>query len=157
MVRVIKIVALALASLLFLLVCSVVALVLVLHTNWGGDKLLHLVLPRVNASLAGQIEAQHLRLSWGEITLEGVRLWDPEAHIVAQAARLHVRWAPLELLHKHIDVREVSLQQPELFFRQEANGANNLQRALAGRTAKKQKPPSGKASQRTSWRVDLGR
>jgi translocation and assembly module TamB len=153
--RALKIAGWVVASVLSFLVGCVLVLVLAVQTQWGGDKLLHLILPQVNAGLAGRITAKHLRLSWTGIAVEGATLWGPDGKTVMQAQRVAVRLSPWQLVHRRLVLREIKVQQPRLFFVQAEDGETNLQRALASRKKRAERPAEKRSSQGKPWSVDV--
>jgi autotransporter translocation and assembly factor TamB len=129
------------------LVSTVVVLALVaflsLRTEWGGGLVRDLALSRVNQTIAGRLEVEDFRYRGRSVELRGVVLRDPAGEKVAELKRAWVVFSPLALLRRHIDVREVRLEQPALALERTDRGWN-LVRAIAPRTkptAPAQPPP----------------
>jgi translocation and assembly module TamB len=114
-----------------ILVLAVTGL-LALRTHWGGGLARDAVVPRVNRSIAGQLDVGGLRFFGRSVELTGVTLRDPEGRTVASLGRVFVAMAPLALFRDHVDLREVTLEQPVLVLEQDARGLN-LTRAFAPR------------------------
>ena len=105
---------------------------LALRTHWGGGLARDAAIPRVNRSIAGQLDVGGLRFFGRSIELTGVTLRDPEGTAVARVQRVFVALSPMALLDDHVDLREVTLAQPVLALEQDARGLN-LARAIAPR------------------------
>ena len=117
-------------------VAAVLALVVValavLRTDWGGDLVRKLAVPRINQAIAGKLELGGFRYRGSKIELSGVTLRDPEGERVLHVRRIFVAFSPTALLRNHVDVREVRLEQPDLVLERTRNGLN-LARAIAPR------------------------
>jgi translocation and assembly module TamB len=128
---------LRIASKVALVVLAVVALAVgaawsLLQTRRGGEVVRRFALARMNDALAGQITLGRFAFGGDRLTLESLAIYDPETRLVARVARIDVRFSPLALLRRHVDVQRLEIRRPELFLVQEARGLN-LTRALAPR------------------------
>lgn len=127
---------------------------LLLRTPWGAEPVRRALLARVNADLAGQLTIDRLRLTVAHVTLENLHLRDPDGATVVAIDRVELRWAPLALLARRIDVRALALERPRLALTRGPHGEDNLGRALA---ARKSRPPTGPRapSQQAEWSVTV--
>jgi autotransporter translocation and assembly factor TamB len=119
-------------AVLALLVLVPVLLLLALRTEWGGSVARDLALPRINDTLAGRLEVADFRFRGRSLELRQVVLRDPEGGKVVELGRAWVAFSPLALLRRHIDLREVVLEQPVVTLERDRRGWN-LTRALAPR------------------------
>lgn len=103
-----------------------------LRTHRGGDWVRRLALPRVNAAIAGSLELGRFEYHGDRLTLDDVRLRDPEGREVLRARTIDVTFSPLALLRGRVNVRRALIDGPALFLRQDEQGTN-LQRSLAPR------------------------
>jgi translocation and assembly module TamB len=103
-----------------------------LQTRRGGELVRRFAVTRVNQALAGEMTLGRFAFGGDRLTLENVAIHDPEARLVARVARIDVRFSPLALLRRHVDVERLEIRRPELFLVEDARGLN-LTRALAPR------------------------
>jgi translocation and assembly module TamB len=125
--RVVLGVALATVAVVALVVGGALSL---LRTDWGGERVRRLALPRVNAAMAGDLALGRLKIGGDRVVMERLALVDPEGNTVATVARLEVEIVPLALLRRRVEVRRAVVTAPELHLAVDGRGLN-LARALA--------------------------
>lgn len=151
--RAVGAVALALIATLALVVGGVW---MVLGTRAGSEWARRLALPQVNARLAGRLEIAQLRFGGDHLTLRGVALRDPQGLVVARVGQLDVAFSPLSLLRRHLALRALRLEAPEIFLVQDQRGLN-LGRAVAARNPEPAPPATANESAAGgAWVIDLG-
>jgi translocation and assembly module TamB len=122
------------------------------QTQLGGEIIRRIALPKVDARIAGRLAVDRLRFGGDRLILDGVVLRDPDGAVVARVARIDLQLSLWALLRRHVDVRRLELQRPELAL---VTGPSNLARALAPRQSRAP-PPAGVESQaRSGVVVDL--
>jgi translocation and assembly module TamB len=124
------------------------------RTERGGAWLLRTLVPRVNAQIAGRLEAGSLRLRGWRVELRGVTLRTPEGEVVAEAAVVEVAARPLALLRKRLLIERVAVERPALWLVQDTRGLN-LQRAVAARIPPKPTIPREHGGSAPSLSVSL--
>jgi len=115
------------------------------------------VLPRVNAAIGAQVNAEQITLRpFSQLVLQKLRLQTtgPEPLLTADEAR--VRYDLLAILRGYIDVHEVSLVAPQVHIAMDAEGRSNLDALLPrpGAPAAQTAPPA-KAGQLNVKNVTL--
>jgi translocation and assembly module TamB len=120
---------------------AVGSLWIVLESRAGGEWARRLVLPRVNAQLAGRLEVAELRFGGDRLMLRGVTLHDPEGFVVARIARIELAFSPLWLLRRHLALSELRIEEPTVLLAQDRRGLN-LTRALAARNPAPETAPT---------------
>jgi translocation and assembly module TamB len=131
--RAIRIVAVVLASVAVLAAVLVGGVLTAARTSWGAERIRRLALPRVNAALAGRVDARRLGFFGDRVFVDDVTLRDPDGELVASIARVDIVFSPMALLHRRLELRAIALDEPSLSLRQDQDGETNLSRALAAR------------------------
>ena len=107
----------------------------VLRTEWGGNMVRNVAVPRVNRVISGRLELGGLRYRGSAIELRNIVLKDPEGKVVVSAARAAVAFSPSDLLRNRVHIDEVALDDPLLDLERTEKGLN-LARAVAPRKLK---------------------
>jgi translocation and assembly module TamB len=127
------------------------------QTRAGGDLARRMALPRINAALAGTLTVDGLRFHGNRLALTGIALRDPQGGVVARVERVELAFSPLALLRRHVVVRSLAIERPELYVVQDAE-SSNLARAIAARHPSATKPAAASADDGGSGLdVDLAR
>ena len=111
---------------------SVGAVMLVLQTRWGGERLRRQVVARVNHQIQGELALGRLSFGGDRLIAWDVGLRDPDGNQVAQVARAEVDFRIMRLLRKEVRLSAVVIESPRLFAESGPAGMN-LPRALAPR------------------------
>jgi translocation and assembly module TamB len=106
-----------------------------LSSPWGGALARRLLVPRVNARIAGHLEVGRIALRPSSIRVENVELDDPEGALVARVVALEVDFSPLALLRRDVSISRLLVERPMLRARQDRGGWN-VSRALGARSAR---------------------
>jgi translocation and assembly module TamB len=154
--RVLRIAARALAVTVLIALALAVSVDLVARTPWASEHLQSLLVRKVNHTIAGRIEVQHLALRGTDLTLDGVSLQDPQGSTVAALERVHVHVTLAALLTRTVAL-SVDVAKPEIWMMRTRDGQSNLALALATRT--KGAPGSAKfgSNKPSSWKIRLDR
>jgi translocation and assembly module TamB len=115
-----------------------------LQTRRGGELARRIVLPRVNAAIAGRLTLDRFAFGGDRLTLEDVALYDPDGQLVGRVARVDLGFSPLALLRRRVAVQRLEIRRPELTLVADQRGLN-LTRALAPRH-----PPPARPAARTA-------
>jgi translocation and assembly module TamB len=143
MKRVLVIGARVLALVIGVLAVLVGATMLLLQTNWGGERLRRQAVTQVNRQIEGHLDIGRLWFGGDRVVVWDVTLRDPDGELVAQLARAEVDVAPLRLLHKEVRVTDVIVDAPRLALVSEPPPrGSNLSRATAPRRPAPAKPPA---------------
>ncbi|MES1206140.1 MAG: hypothetical protein ABUS79_09410, partial [Pseudomonadota bacterium] len=129
--RVARVVALAAGVVVAALLVAVAGGWLFLKTARGSEVVRRWLLAQANDRLAGAVSLDRLRFGGDRLTLTGLALRDPRGRLVARVETVDVRFAPLALLRRRVEIRALSILRPELWLVQSADGLN-LTRAVAG-------------------------
>ncbi len=113
---------------------------LVLRTDWGGERVRRKVVASVNDEIQGKLEIGRLSFGGDALELRGIALRDPEGAVVAEIARVDVGFKLLRLLRKEVRVTTVAIETPLLTVVSDEDGSN-LARATAPRKPKPREPP----------------
>jgi autotransporter translocation and assembly factor TamB len=113
------------------------AVMLVLQTRWGGERLRRQLVTRVNHQIQGELGIGRLSFGGDRLTVWDVSLRDPDGKQVAQVARAEVDFHILRLLREEVRLSAVVIESPRLLAESDPLGLN-LSRALAPR----QRPPA---------------
>src|SRR4029077_2276149 len=123
------------------------------ETRLGGRAVVGLVLPRVNAAIAGRISLDRLAFGGDRLALENLLLRDPEGRPVLTVGRVEIVFSPLSLLRRHLDIGALAIRNPRLSLVAERAGLN-LTRALAAPGGARPAPAAPTRSS-SRWLVDL--
>jgi translocation and assembly module TamB len=125
----------------------------------GGAAAAALVTRELDGLLAGRISLASARLLPDGVEVEGLRLHDPDGHLVLHVPRARIRVRPGRLAVREIALA-VELEEPALLVDGEPDGGLSLLRAVAlGRRTRGDAgaaPPAAAPSGR-GWVVDLAR
>ena len=135
---------------------SIGAVMLLLQTRWGGERLRRIVVKRVNHQIQGELAIGRLSFGGDRLIVWDVSLRDPDGNQVAQVARAEVDFRIMPLLHKEVRVSAVVVESPRLLAESDAAGMN-LSRALAPRQKAPPKPPPKPKTLKEGWVVRLDR
>jgi hypothetical protein len=137
-----------------LLATSVAVSVLILKTDWGGERLRRQVVSSVNRQIQGSLGIKRLSFGGNRVVVWGVELRTPDGQLVAQVARAEVDFSLIRVLHKEIRVTELAVETPLLTLVSDDQGLN-LSRATAPRKKAAPATPAPKTTQE-GWvlRVD---
>src|SRR5688572_29821263 len=124
--RVLKIAAVALASVVALAAAGAVALLLYARSDGGRERLQRVVVERARAAVPGlaigRIGGDFVR----DVVLEGVTVRDREGRAAIQVARVTARFTLVPLLHRRLFVRELVVERPRVLGRPTEAGTLNL-------------------------------
>jgi translocation and assembly module TamB len=143
-------------ALVTLIAVVVGATILLLKTNWGGERLRRQVVTRVNSQIQGHLDVQRLAFGGNSLTLWEVALRDPDGGTVAHVARVEVDFSVTRLLHKEINLKAIAIESPRLELVTDARGSN-LARATAPRKKSPPSPPAKPKTKEEGWVVRLDR
>lgn len=129
--RALRIVGAVLLGLVGLVVLVVGGSWAMLHTDWGGERIRRVMVTQVDRRIAGKLDVGRLTLDGWTVTLERVRLIEPDGDDVARIERVRVGIAVLPLVRRKLVIREVQLDAPWVQVVQDADGGSNLARAVA--------------------------
>jgi translocation and assembly module TamB len=146
-----KRVLLALALLVLLPLLLVGGALLFVEGPAGEALLKQKMLAAVGDALAGRVEAEGFELSGGHLVITGLKLFTPEGELVASIDRLEADVALTALASERVHLRQVKVQRPKLWLKEDERGWNLL-RAIAAKTPSA--PSTGPAT-RNGWRVEL--
>ena len=135
---------------------SIGAVMLVLQTRWGGERLRRQVVARANHQIQGELAIGRLSFGGDRLVLWDVRLRDPDGNQVAQVARAEVDFRIMRLLHKEVRVSAVVIESPRLLAESDPAGTN-LSRALAPRQKAPPKSPPRPKSLDEGWVIRVDR
>jgi hypothetical protein len=113
------------------------AVMLVLQTRWGGERLRRQLVTRVNHQIQGELAIGRLSFGGDRLIVWDVTLRDPDGKEAAQVARAEVDFRLLRLLREEVRLSAVVVDSPRVFAESDSEGLN-LSRALAPR---KRVPP----------------
>ncbi|MDB4982085.1 MAG: hypothetical protein JWM82_2837 [Myxococcales bacterium] len=148
-----RVVGVVIAVLLLVVGLSLV----ILRTDFGGERVRRLIVSRVNQQIQGTLDIKRLSFGEGKVVLWGVALRDPEGQVVGQVARAELDFAMSRLLHQEIRVTAVVIETPILAVVTDDDGSN-LARATAPRKKPAKKPPTPKKkTTREGWVLRIDR
>lgn len=108
-------------------VALVAAVPTLLSSNWGKEQILHIA----NKYIPGQVSIQNLQLSWfGEQTLQGLKLDDPEGKTIAKADEVSFSTPLYRLLVKQDFGGAAKVKQLAASLAMTKKGAININEAL---------------------------
>jgi translocation and assembly module TamB len=113
----------------------VLGAVIIVKSSWGTERVRQLVLSRLNASLAGQIEVQRLAFPGRGVAADGIRVRDPSGQLVGEVGHLDVRLSLWGLLRHRLHIFALTIDHPVLHLRRDSAGATNLARAVASKNS----------------------
>jgi len=128
--------------------------ILVLRSDWGGERLRRQIVARVNAQIDGTLDIERLSFGGDKVQVWGVTLREPDGGIVARVARAEVDFVLLRVLRRELRLTAVTLETPIVSLVSDADGSN-LSRATAARTPQKKKPIDRNG--REGWVIRLDR
>lgn len=132
-------------------------LIVVLETNWGGERLRRRVVAGVNQQIQGRLGIGRLSFGGDRLIVWDVSLHDPGGELVAQVARAEVDFRIGRLLHKEVRVTAVVIESPQLSVVSDARGTN-LAQATAPRKKPAEKPtPPPRRTGEEGWVIQLDR
>ncbi len=135
---------------------SIGAVMLLLQTRWGGERLRRTVVARVNHQIKGELAIGRLSFGGDRLIVWDVSLRDPDGKQVAQVARAEVDFRIMRLLHEEVRLSAVIVESPRLMAESDPAGMN-LSRALAPRQKAPPKAPPKPKTDRESWVIRLDR
>jgi autotransporter translocation and assembly factor TamB len=135
---------------------SLGAVMLVLQTRWGGERLRRQVVTRVNHQIQGELAIGRLAFGGDRLIVWDVSLRDPDGKQVAQVARAEVDFRIMRLLHQEVRLSAVVVESPRLMAESDPEGMN-LSRALAPRQKAPPKAPPKPKTVKEGWVVRLDR
>ncbi len=107
LLRLLKLAGKAIIGLILLLFVAI----LLLHVPAVQKQLAHRLSTYLSDKLESRVEIQELRFSLnGNVTIEGLQVWDPESSSVISARKIEVTSDVLELLSGNFIFKEVSLE-----------------------------------------------
>jgi autotransporter translocation and assembly factor TamB len=125
-------------TLVVVLGVCVIVLLTVLQSDWLRERLRGVAVTQAAKFLTGQLIIGRLSGSlWRGVVLDDVTLTQPDG-IVFHADRVTVRYDAMTLIHRHIVLDEIVIEQPNVRAVQSANGWNvaHLMRPSPGGPAK---------------------
>lgn len=141
-----KVVGVALAVVAF----SLGGLMMILQTQWGGERLRRQVVALVNRQIQGQLGIGRLSFGGDRIVVWDVTLRDPEGQSVARVTRAEIDFRLMRLLHEEIRLTTVVVESLHLGALSDPRGFN-VSRAIAARVKTPDKPRTA----REGWVVRL--
>ena len=147
--RVARVLAIALATLVCVLLLAIGLSLAWLRTGTGAGELGRFVTNEARSAIAGDLHVQAIHVDGFHICVDGAELRDPEGHKVASAERACVRLQPLALKSNRVALREVELIKPWIeIAKVPGTSETTLSRAVA---AKKKSAPGGPLA----WVIDV--
>jgi uncharacterized protein involved in outer membrane biogenesis len=149
----------SLGALVALIALTVGTLMLVLRTDWGGERIRRQIVQRVNADIQGTIDIQRLSFGGNKVGVWGVALRDPDGGIVAEVAHAEVGFSLASILRKELRVTGVTIDGPALSVVSDEDGSN-LARATAPRKRTPAKPAEPRKTRKNAnegWVIRLDR
>jgi autotransporter translocation and assembly factor TamB len=116
----------------------VIVLLTVLESDWLRERLRGVAVTQAAKFLTGQLTIGHLSGSlWRGVVLDDVTLTQPDG-VVFHANRVTVRYDAMTLIHRHIVLDDIVIEEPNVRVAQDANGWNfgHLLRPTSGGPAK---------------------
>ena len=107
---------------------SIGAVMLLLQTRWGGERLRRQVVARVNHQIQGELAIGRLSFGGDRLIVWDVSLRDPDGNQVAQVARAEVDFRVMRLLHEEVRLSAVVIESPRLWA--ESDRAREVLRRL---------------------------
>ena len=136
--------------------CLLVGLtIVVLRSNWGGERLRRYAVTQVNEQIQGHLDIGRLVFGGNRVVVQDVHLLDPDGRFVASVARAEVDVALLGLLHQEVHIKAITVDTPVVDL-VSAPGGTNLARATAPRKHTPPKPAQPKTS-KEGWVIRLDR
>jgi hypothetical protein len=139
-----------------LVAVSAGAMMLILQTRWGGERLRRQLVARVNHQIQGELAVGRLAFEGERLIVWDVRLRDPDGNQVAQVARAEVDFRVMRLLRQEVRLSAVVVESPRLMVESESAGTN-LSRALAPRQKAPPKTPPKPKTAKEGWVIRLDR
>ena len=133
---------------------SIGAVMLLLQTRWGGERLRRIAERGVNHQIQGELAIGRLAFGGDRLIVWDVSLRDPDGKQVAQVARAEVDFRILPLLRKEVRLSAVVVESPRLLVEFDAAGMN-LSRALAPRQKAPPKAPPKPKTLKEGWVIRL--
>ena len=135
---------------------SIGAVMLILQTRWGGERLRRTVVARVNHQIKGELAIGRLSFGGDRLIVWDVSLRDPDGEQVAQVARAEVDFRIMRLLHEEVRLSAVIVESPRLMAESDPAGMN-LSRALAPRQKAPPRAPPKPKTDKEGWVIRLDR
>jgi len=85
-----------------------------LRTNWGGDLVRRLAVPRVDAAIAGSLELGRFTFGGDHLSLKDLVLRDPEGGVVLRVREVDVAFSPLALMRGRVRIPSLTITEPSL-------------------------------------------
>ncbi|HSY39698.1 MAG TPA: hypothetical protein VLA79_09225, partial [Polyangia bacterium] len=139
-----------------LVAISIGAVMLVLQTRWGGERLRRAVVARVNHQIQGELSVGRLAFGGDRLILWNVGLRDPDGKEVAEVARAEVDFRIMHLLHEEVRLSALVIESPRLLAESDPAGTN-LSRALAPRRKAPPRSPPKPRTDKEGWVIRLDR
>lgn len=143
-----------LGGLVALIALALGVTMLVLRSDFGGERLRRLAVSQVNQQIRGSLAIQRLHFGGDSLVLTAVVLRDPDGQEVARVARVEVDFSVLALLHEQVRIKAVEIEAPVLAVVSDEDGSN-LARATAPRKKTPEKPR--KKTDKEGWVIQLDR
>jgi autotransporter translocation and assembly factor TamB len=151
-----KSVAVVAAIVVAVVALSIGSAVVVLRTDWGGERVRRQIVKRANQQLLGQLGIGRLSFGGDRLVLWDVSLRDPDGIVVARIARAEVDFQVTRLLHKEVRLTAVALDAPVVTAISDSRGVD-LSRAIAPRTKPSEGKPPRPKTKEEGWVIQLGR
>jgi hypothetical protein len=142
-----------------LIALTVGTLMLLLRTDWGGERIRRQIVQRANAEIQGTIDIKRLSFGGDKVGVWGVALRDPDGGIVAEVAHAEVSFSLASILRKQLRVTAVMIDGPALSLVSDEDGSN-LSRATAPRKrtpSKPAEPEKRRKGAKEGWVIRLDR
>ncbi len=149
----------SLGAVVALIALTVGTLMLVLRTDWGGERIRRQVVQRANAEIQGTLDIKRLSFGGDKVGVWGVALRDPDGGIVAEVAHAEVAFSLASILRKQLRITAVTIDAPALSVVSDEDGSN-LSRATAPRKrtpAKPAEPKKARKDAKEGWVIRLDR
>ena len=99
----------SLGAIVALIAVTVGTSMLVLRTDWGGERIRRQIVKRVNADIRGTLDIKRLSFGGNKVAIWGVALRDPDGGIVAEVAHAEVAFSLASVLRKQLRVTAVTM------------------------------------------------
>src|SRR6185436_11835706 len=114
--RVLKWVGIALGGLVGLLVLAVATVLIVLHTDWGREKVRQQAEKAMNDMVQGSVELGRVRGSvLTKFTIDGMVVRDREGNEVVRSGQLLVDYSLRALLHRRFVANAIEIKRPIIY------------------------------------------
>jgi autotransporter translocation and assembly factor TamB len=133
--------AIAVASLVGLVILAVIVLVAVLHTDWGREKVRQQAEKVLDGAVQGDVALGPIEGDLlSKFTIAGLEVRDPGGHVAVRASRVLVDYDLLSLVRRSFTAESVEVHRPIVIGRLDEKGELNLTKLLAPQPEKQGQP-----------------